>query len=957
MISDITSGLTQNVLGKFVGDASQSASYSVNALSATTAPSDWVSDRSTEATYRDSAGKIRQALANEVRVDHAINGRRKGVIFECARTRRNHYPYPASGAVTDHFTANTGDITVVTNADNPISDDFTNNDQVWRITNSSGSDRTYPLAGTVGNTNPHNIRIWHKIISGTGHAIAQIGGQHSPWTEELFLNSRVGVEQTSLNITPSASTDQLEIVVPDGMTIEITLAEMQDNDVINSRYYAHATTPILHGIGAAATRADEIISISDINTKGYNQNAGSVVFHGTFLGGENTNSGFISLYDASSATTDFHYHRVSPNGDMLYYAEGGNVAFANEAYPISTKRRPTPLDIAIAWSWSNVDGMNLWNEGTYNYTNSNTNVPQNIDTLSFNRHDVSSRNNSSGVITKIEIYNHVLSNNTLKQKSYREYGFTDVTVAQSNIDIKMRGFGAAAILDDGDAGGGDYITTHFMNEYVPNYKVIRGTDYYDGTTDADYGGGALLKSTTAEAVDYFVNDDDANNLTDGLDLIKIQDTVAKNYGVNGKVNNFQIDLGPYENGRTVVEINGIVKQGMQYLIDRLKQIGGSQCKINFQMWTKRFNTDDEITWAWREMLRDIQDTNDNVLIIAEPYNYDLDPISNAHYDTERNYIDMYMHGQRKILKGLGIADFGNVDFPTISSAAYSGSTVTLNFNTEHGANITSGDLTILPKLFRIMEGVLEKTVSSASISGQTVTLTMAEALTGSVTADYPYRLMDYNQGRVNYILDPDNIVDNDNWSDIRGTLSGNADENPVTDELTASLFTESTENGAHDIYQDVDLVVDDTHDFSIYVKANGRTDFRMRLDEMGGTGDIQVNFDTVAETSESQSVNGVSTLSSHSISDEGNGWYKLSMSGIINSAGGTSTVRAYLYSMDGSSRDYTGDGTSGFYVFRVEINNTSDPIDENDAGTAALVDDSCYVNPVAQFSNYTVTGS
>ena len=170
--------------------------------------------------------------------------------------------------------------------------------------------------------------------------------------------------------------------------------------------------------------------------------------------------------------------------------------------------------------------------------------------------------------------------------------------------------------------------------------------------------------------------------------------------------------------------------------------------INFQMWSKRFNTNDDITWAWREMLREIAAENTNVYIIAEPYQHDLDPNSNAHFDSEVGYVKTYLAGDRQILKRNGF-DLGMTDLPELSSAEYVSGTnqIVLTFTIDDNTTLSSGNTTILAQMFQVLVDSVESAVTVASVSGNQVTLTISDTITGanSVNVAYPYRLIDYDQ--------------------------------------------------------------------------------------------------------------------------------------------------------------------------------------------------------------------
>lgn len=809
--------------------------YSFDVLDTGTFPSEITVDRNSVAAYRDATGKYKSAAINVGRVHHSPSGAIIGAISETSATRKNTYAFPESGVVTDHFTTGTSDITVVTDNDVPMSSDYTNYNKVWQIDNSGGGGPvTYKFAGTTGSTSPHSMQCWCKIVSGDGYAYLTIGGQHSVYGI-CPITSRTGAEIGAVEVHPATTSDQLEITLPAGMVVNVSIANMQRHlSVDNNKATGYLTTPILHGPGTQATRDDEFLYITTPASLGFDEDQGTIVMHGSFVGAENTDSGCLSLYKTTDATNEYMYLRASPNGDWLWYGKGGGVESVNMVLPATASRREEyPLDISFAIRWSNVNGF----RGTYHQkdvgTDASVNTATGIDRLAFYRHDVGTQDDSCLVITKFQIYDVELDNDEMDALSHREYGYVGVTVAQSNADIRKRGFplkradalttkapgsstlildyphhgilspggkitlaGATtvdgitstqintictitAIVDEdtlefdvasdvatsgsvtggganmtvtfyqnSNTGGPDWISTRLYEQFLPNPIIIRGPNYWDGTTNLDYGGGALAKSTGTAGVGYWVDDDDPANLTDGTDLALLINTVRYDYGVYGRVDDFHVDLGPYEEGRTVSEINGIIKQCMQYFVTRLKEIGGAGVNINFQMWSKRFNTNDDVTWAWREMLREIATENTNVYIIAEPYNHDLDTNSNAHFDSEVGYVKTYLAGDRQILKRNGF-DLGMTDLPELSSAEYVSGTnqIVLTFTTDDNTTLSSGNTTILAQMFQVLVDSVESAVTVASVSGNQVTLTISDTITGanSVNVAYPYRLIDYDQ--------------------------------------------------------------------------------------------------------------------------------------------------------------------------------------------------------------------
>lgn len=171
----------------------------------------------------------------------------------------------------------------------------------------------------------------------------------------------------------------------------------------------------------------------------------------------------------------------------------------------------------------------------------------------------------------------------------------------------------------------------------------------------------------------------------------------------------------------------------------------------------------------------------------------------------------------------------------------------------------------------------------------------------------------------NLFLQSENIVDGSYWKDARGVLSSDQIKSPISNQVTADLFIEDTSSGAHYIYQDITINQQINHTCSIYVKANGRSNFRIRLFDSVGSGDISIDFDLDAESYVEDNVDASSSFVGASIDKLDNDWYRISVTGIVNTSGGTNQIRFYFYSLDGTTRDYVGDDVSGFYVFGAQL--------------------------------------
>lgn len=135
---------------------------------------------------------------------------------------------------------------------------------------------------------------------------------------------------------------------------------------------------------------------------------------------------------------------------------------------------------------------------------------------------------------------------------------------------------------------------------------------------------------------------------------------------------------------------------------------------------------------------------------------------------------------------------------------------------------------------------------------------------------------------------------------------------------TASTFTEDTDTGGHYIYQDISgLDVATEYTLSVYIKRiPGQTARNARLmfyDSTNSTHRVQQSYD----------LDDVSTVSDHSGGDAqntgatityvGDGWYRLTLSGIIDDDGTNTDIRIFpFYATETPNTvNYTGDGSSG----------------------------------------------
>jgi len=168
--------------------------------------------------------------------------------------------------------------------------------------------------------------------------------------------------------------------------------------------------------------------------------------------------------------------------------------------------------------------------------------------------------------------------------------------------------------------------------------------------------------------------------------------------------------------------------------------------------------------------------------------------------------------------------------------------------------------------------------------------------------------------------------DNAYWSKTGATVTANSTTAPDGN-VTADSLIENTANSEHGINNNssTTIVANTIYIVSCYVKANGRTKGTIKYVLNSFATQIGADFDLTAGTISSAYIalgSGATNLVS-SISNVGNGWFRVSVGGILDST--STTVRGQILLSNGTSTTYTGNGTSGFYIWgcQFEIGSTA----------------------------------
>lgn len=154
--------------------------------------------------------------------------------------------------------------------------------------------------------------------------------------------------------------------------------------------------------------------------------------------------------------------------------------------------------------------------------------------------------------------------------------------------------------------------------------------------------------------------------------------------------------------------------------------------------------------------------------------------------------------------------------------------------------------------------------------------------------------------------------DNAGWSKSRTTVTPNVAIAP--DGLTtADKLVETVDNGTHAILEAISSPAETTYTWSVYLKAAGRNFARVRL----GDDDPVSSFieDAIINLSTGELV---STGPEISVTSADNGWWRISVTGTTKPATTAVTTQVLIY-LDETTSVYTGDGTSGIFIWGAQL--------------------------------------
>lgn len=171
------------------------------------------------------------------------------------------------------------------------------------------------------------------------------------------------------------------------------------------------------------------------------------------------------------------------------------------------------------------------------------------------------------------------------------------------------------------------------------------------------------------------------------------------------------------------------------------------------------------------------------------------------------------------------------------------------------------------------------------------------------------------QARTNLALWSEGF-DNATWVKALGAVTANTSLSPRGD-MTADKFTPTAGAGFHSLTQDLaSMNLATVRRFSVFLKADGITSFRVRLQNNAVSIAIGALFDLSAVTATNESFGGPLSTLTPTIEDAGGGWYRCSVGGAISAT--TETLKL------GINGFYTADGTSSLLVWGAQLEDATD---------------------------------
>jgi len=160
--------------------------------------------------------------------------------------------------------------------------------------------------------------------------------------------------------------------------------------------------------------------------------------------------------------------------------------------------------------------------------------------------------------------------------------------------------------------------------------------------------------------------------------------------------------------------------------------------------------------------------------------------------------------------------------------------------------------------------------------------------------------------------------DNAAWSKTGITTSVNATTAPDGNATAEKLINDTST--FHKIQEQVSTALNTSLSFSVFIKPAERTKLRIYLFNGSATSNFIRGYFDLTTKSATKDSSGTGSATNAQIEEKGLGWYRLSLSGIIDNAVSSGTALVQIRMVDASGNEsYAGDGTSGLYAWGAQL--------------------------------------
>jgi len=672
--------------------------------------SDFNFTRTTTATFRDRNGILRPALVNQLRFDHDISGNYLGMILEGASTNiclnRNANPTNTSNMTLGGDAAATlslvNDATELKNAGLHI---LCDNQTVYRLDNQAGSTSAFvTIGGTNANTNAHSYSVYARATgSMTKGGFLGRSGASAP---KIDFDNSTGYRFYRLTETPLPATGlSLRVSAYAGQIVFFILNQLEEKSFV--------TSTIITSGGAAVTRAQDRLAVTDIATKlAMHPTKGHVILK---LRPYSLNGPRQTLFHANKdgLFSEASTIRIGDDGKLqgFIYGNGQTYSMVNYAQICDGQYH------MIGFSWEKGRCF-MAADGLYDMKDYSPNPADNPAPTT--RLEIGCRNGGldpfSGHIQTISIGDHPINFKDMGEKLSRNLDYSFLGGGQSN----MRGYFVSTV-GLSDAGQQAFLTQMRLN--YPNDDIL----FANGATS----GSALIRQNIAPDPRWWYDPET------GLFGDAWTEFERGAHLLNRKVNMIFWDQGEADAPQiNSTEARAQYKQTLFLLFQKMRGLVGNVPIIIVPIGRRG----DSPVGLGVQHIREVQMELDAEYsyIHLSPEKIDQ-PLADTVHLSATGYGIMGQRLARKALSIMGQTVTGGVDGARISGAVRSGLNVTVTLQHESGTDFTP---TTGIQGFTFTGGGISIPITNAvRTNATTITLTLGSLPSGQEILYYAYNAL------------------------------------------------------------------------------------------------------------------------------------------------------------------------------------------------------------------------